>query len=57
VHRDEHVAAFSACEACVEKTTKELATVRPVFDAIIAAGVDRDLANEVMDFLLARHSP
>ena len=45
---------FISCPGCVEKTYAELANVRPVFDAMLAAGVPRDLANDAMTFLLVR---
>jgi len=43
---------FYACDECVAKVEGHLANVRPVFDAMIAAGVDRSIANETMTFLL-----
>ena len=53
----EVVASGYGCSSCVEKTTSELARVRPIFDAMIAAGVDRVLANDTMTFLLTRLNP
>jgi hypothetical protein len=52
VYEGDTVAEFGACDPCLEKTAGELAAVRPVFDAMIAAGVSRDHANETMTFLL-----
>lgn len=48
------VGEFGACDACINEVGGELAAVRPVFDAMIAAGVDRDVANETMTFMLNR---
>lgn len=46
------VGTFSACQTCVDKTLATLARVRPIFDAAIAAGVNRDLANDAMRLIL-----
>ena len=43
-----------ACSECIAKIEGELANVRPIFDAMIAAGIDRALANEAMTFILDR---
>lgn len=40
------------CDGCIEKYEAHLASVRPVFDAMLAAGVPKDKANDVMTFLL-----
>lgn len=50
----EHIAHFFGCAACGEQTQDELARVRPVFYAMIAAGVSRELANDTMTFLIDR---
>ena len=47
-------ARISACDACLEETLEHLAAVRPVFEAMVAAGIDRGLANDAMTDLLAR---
>lgn len=48
------VAEFSACDACIDAVTGTLARVRPVFDAMLAVGIDREVANDAMTFLLER---
>ena len=53
--RGNHVADLMACNECLEKTQSELESVRPVFDAMLACGVDEKLANDTMTFLLDRH--
>jgi hypothetical protein len=50
--RGQAMADVVACDACVDLMTSELARVRPVFDAMIACGVDRVIANNTMTFLL-----
>ena len=42
------------CDTCRNQTFAELDQVRPVFNAMIKAGVDRGVANEVMSVLLDR---
>lgn len=56
-HAGTTVAVLHACHGCIDQTAAELARVRPVFDAMLAAGVARDLANDVMTFLLERLYP
>jgi hypothetical protein len=46
------VGTFSACDACVQKAEATIARVRQIFDAMLASGIGRDLANETMSFLL-----
>lgn len=46
--------SIKACDDCLSKTESELEMVRPIFDAMIAAGVSRKLANEAMTYLLDR---
>lgn len=41
-----------ACDECWNKSEDFLARVRPVFDAMIARGVPRAIANETMTFML-----
>lgn len=53
-HKDQAVAHFVACDECVEYCSSTMARVRPIFDAMIAAGIDRELANETMTFMLER---
>lgn len=53
----EIMASFRACDACINETQSELDRVRPVFDAMIAVGLDRELANEVMSTILERIYP
>lgn len=45
---------FNACDICVATGEAFLARVRPIFDAMIACGVPRDVANETMSFMLDR---
>lgn len=45
---------FTGCDACVAQSLGTLDHVRPIFDAMIEAGIDRDVANETMTFLLTR---
>lgn len=51
------VATIRSCPECLEAAKQLLDSVRPVFDAMITAGVSKELANETMTFLLDRHSP
>jgi hypothetical protein len=50
--RDEPLAQFNSCQACLDETNDTLDRVRPVFEAMIAAGIDRETANETMTYLL-----
>jgi hypothetical protein len=43
---------FAACDKCVEASEVFLARVRPVFVAMIACGVPREIANDAMAFML-----
>lgn len=54
---DVPVVDFNSCDECVGETDAELARARPVFDAMIGAGVPRDVANDAMTFLLDRWKP
>jgi hypothetical protein len=51
------VAPFIACEGCLEKVSETIDRVRPVFDAMIKAGVSREHANQTMTYLLELHDP
>ncbi len=51
----EPIADLSGCDTCIDKIAGELAAVRPVFDAMLACGVSRELANDTMTFMLDRH--
>lgn len=42
------------CDACLAKAQARLASVRPVFDAMLACAVPREIADETMTFLLDR---
>lgn len=53
-HEDQFLFSLKACDACITKTEDELEQVAPIFDAMIKAGVERGLANEVMTYLLDR---
>lgn len=53
----EPLATFDACDACIAETDATLSRVRPVFDAMLAAGIDRGIANDVMTVLLERITP
>ena len=55
--RDEPVTDFNACDVCVAKVESKLTRARPVFDAMILAGVPRETANDAMTFLLERWTP
>ena len=55
--RGETVLALLSCDDCVARGVAELAHVRPIFDAMIAAGVPRDLANDAMTFVLEKWTP
>lgn len=50
--RGDYIARRNVCAECVSETHEELARVRPIFDAMIAAGVDRVLAKDAMTFIL-----
>ena len=50
--RGDDIARRNVCAKCVSETHEELARVRPIFDAMIAAGVDRGFANDAMTFIL-----
>jgi hypothetical protein len=41
-----------ACDECVAKTEAILARVRPVFEAMLACGIPRELANRTMTYML-----
>lgn len=56
-HRGEVFVTVDICGACVDKGQEELARVRPVFDAMVAAGVPRDVANDTMTYMLGRLGP
>lgn len=51
------VSGFVACDDCVARTDATLTKVRPIFDVMIAAGVPRETANDVMTFLLESWQP
>ena len=48
------VASIVVCDTCLVDLKTDLLSVRPVFDAMIACGIDRDLANDTMVYLLER---
>jgi hypothetical protein len=50
----ELVASIIVCDKCLSELTTDLLRVRPVFDSMIACGIDRDLANDTMTYLLER---
>lgn len=50
----EEVMRFFGCDACVDEDSATLARVRPIFDAMLEAGIDRDLANDTMTFMLQK---
>lgn len=54
---EEVVAQVVACEVCTDLTLLELNACQPIFEAMVEAGVPRDLANEAMTFLLDRWTP
>jgi len=55
--RGEQVASGWSCKECLQKTQNELESVKPVFEAMLSCGVTRDVANDVMTYLLERHNP
>jgi hypothetical protein len=57
IFRDVKVCDFSACDECAAEVERELSAARPIFDAMIAAGVDRETANDTMTYLLNRWKP
>jgi hypothetical protein len=46
-----------ACDKCWNTSGDFLAHVRPVFDAMIACGCPRDIANDTMTFMLESWNP
>lgn len=48
------VVSVNACRGCVEAVRAEIARLRHVFDAMLAAGVPRGIANQTMTFMLDR---
>ena len=55
--RGDVVAPFVACDGCLDKTKETIKSVRPVFLAMIKAGVSREHANKTMTYLLELHDP
>lgn len=51
-YQGEVLGTFKACGICIQETTAELDRVRPVFDAMITAGISRENANKAMIYLL-----
>lgn len=54
-YQGEIVGTGRACWDCAQKVVADLDKVKPVFEAMIAAGISRELANEAMTFILDRH--
>lgn len=52
VHEGRTLFEFLSCDACIEQTESELARVKPVFEAMLAAGVNRAVANYAMTCML-----
>lgn len=48
------VGKFFACDKCVAATFGHLDRARPIFDAMIAAGVPNEIANDAMTYLHGR---
>lgn len=48
------VGKFVACSDCLERAHEHMGRVRAVFLAMLDAGVERELADETMTFLLER---
>lgn len=46
------VVAFMSCEECLNTSNTFLDRVRPIFEAMRAVGVPREIASETMTFLL-----
>lgn len=53
-YQDKLVDTFDACKSCISEITDRLARVRSIFEAMLEAGIDYDLANATMTFLLDR---
>ena len=53
-YKDEAIAGFVACDSCVKECSNTMLRVRPIFDAMIAAGIPNDVANDTMTFLLEK---
>lgn len=51
-NESDHIFEFKTCDACFKKTVGELDRVRPVFEAMQAANIPGEIANETMTFLL-----
>lgn len=49
---DDEEETIFACAECVAKTEAVIARVRPIFEALLACGVSREVANETMSFML-----
>lgn len=48
--------SLNVCPGCIAEGQAYLARVHPVFEAMIAAGIDREIANDAMVYLHARMS-
>ena len=53
----EKVNAFIGCGECTAAVSAELVRIRPIFEAMIAAGLSRDLANDTMTYILREWTP
>jgi hypothetical protein len=49
---DRSFTIISICDSCRDKCALKLARVMPVFEAMLACGASREVANEAMSFLL-----
>lgn len=56
-YRGRFDSTLAARDARIQQTSDELSQVWPVFEAMIAAGVDRGIANDAMTYLLGRMHP
>jgi hypothetical protein len=45
---------YTSCETCELIAESQIWRVKPVYDAMLAVDVPVDVANDVMDYLLAR---
>jgi len=50
----ETIASFYGCPSCVDKTIHTLARVKPIFQTMITQDIPRDIANDVMTYLLEK---
>lgn len=57
LYQGELVGGFEACDGCIAAGDALLDRVRPIFEAMLAAGVEREMASDAMTYLLRRIDP